>query len=253
MARMRCVKPSLFQHEPLHKAEIETRLPLRLAYVGLWCQCDKEGRFKWRPSELKVNVLPWDAVDFAAILDALCRYDFIRRYEVDGQVYGYVPTWQRHQKPHHQETPSAIPAPPDFAPSSEPLHPRNNSLSTLTLTVNGDSNSNSTMDEAAAADPFFFSALKNRGITESRAKFSLGAYGIEGVQTVLAWFDRESAAGKIRTPAAALKSVLKEPEEWGFTRVDGRLIAPSDGRNPDAFARMVQEAGDRFAMAGKAR
>jgi hypothetical protein len=120
MARIRTVKPEFFQHEELFKAEQKARLPLRLAYVGLWTQCDREGRFAWRPGRLKLNVLPWDDVDFEKILEALAEGGFIAKYTIDGNSYAYIPSWDKHQKVHSNEVESTIPLPPASTKGTSP-------------------------------------------------------------------------------------------------------------------------------------
>jgi hypothetical protein len=113
MARQRLLKPAVFQHQELHHAEMVSALPLRVAYMGLWCQCDRRGCFEWKPSKLKLNVLPFDNVDFGAVLSALEAHDFIRSYVVDGRRFGYVPTFERHQHFHRDEKlDRLIPDPP---------------------------------------------------------------------------------------------------------------------------------------------
>ena len=57
MARIRTIKPEFFRHEALFEAEHRAGLPLRLAFAGLWTAADREGRFKWRPRQLKLDVL----------------------------------------------------------------------------------------------------------------------------------------------------------------------------------------------------
>ena len=85
MARIRTVKPDLFRHETLFEAEQRTKLPLRLAYIGLFTACDRDGRFKWKPKTLKLDVLPYDEIDFSRVLDALATHEFIVKYEFDGE------------------------------------------------------------------------------------------------------------------------------------------------------------------------
>ncbi len=111
MGRQRMVRPELFVHEDLFEAERKYKMPLRVAYIGLWTQCDRDGRFEWRPARLRLAILPWDEVDFAKVLDALAKEGFILPYEAKGKRYGLIPSWSRHQKPHHQEPTSGIPAP----------------------------------------------------------------------------------------------------------------------------------------------
>jgi hypothetical protein len=109
--RTRLIKPSFFKHGDLFDAEERSKLPLRVAYAGLWCVADREGRFLWRPRELKPDILPHDAVDFAQVLDALERAGFIASYVVDGKKFGHIPTLQDHQTFHVREAQSKIPSP----------------------------------------------------------------------------------------------------------------------------------------------
>lgn len=98
MARIRTVKPEFFKHYDLFKAEEETKLPLRLAFSGLWTVADKEGRFKYLAPQLKLEVLPYDNLDFDAVLVALNKYGFIEIYSVDGKKYACIPTFKDHQR-----------------------------------------------------------------------------------------------------------------------------------------------------------
>jgi hypothetical protein len=111
MMRIRTVKPDFFQHGDLYDAEVDSGLPLRLAFAGLWCAADKSGRFKWRPRELKLGILPHDSVDFSRVLDALTTRGFVVKYRVDGADYGCIPTFNRHQVINNREKPSELPEP----------------------------------------------------------------------------------------------------------------------------------------------
>jgi hypothetical protein len=110
--RIRTIKPEFFRHEGLFDLERETGLPVRLAFIGLWTVCDRRGRFQWRPRSLKTVVLPFDDLDFSQLLDALERGHFVERYEVEGQVYGVVPGFSRHQIVNNREAESTLPSPP---------------------------------------------------------------------------------------------------------------------------------------------
>jgi hypothetical protein len=113
MSRIRTVKPELFKHEDLFDAEIASKLPLRLAFIGLLTCCDREGRFKWQPQRLKLDILPYDNIDVAEVLAALAKYDFIKKYEHHGKWYGYIPSWSKHQQINNREIASDIIAPSD--------------------------------------------------------------------------------------------------------------------------------------------
>lgn len=111
MARIRTVKPELFEHEELFDLEKETGLPVRLAFIGLFTCCDREGRFKWRPRTLQKNVLPHDEIDFSRVLDALGTRGFVRKYACGTEFYGEIPTWGKHQVINNRESASDIPPP----------------------------------------------------------------------------------------------------------------------------------------------
>jgi hypothetical protein len=112
MSRIRTVKPDLFRHGELFDAEIRYQLPLRLSFVGLLTCCDREGRFRWCSRVLKLDILPYDDIEFERVLNALADSGFIQRYEVDGEYYGWIPSWDRHQVINHRESSSQLPEPP---------------------------------------------------------------------------------------------------------------------------------------------
>lgn len=111
MTKIRTIKPDLFRHEKLFEAEQQFQLPLRMAFIGLFTCCDREGRFRWRPKQLKLDVLPYDDVDFEKILIALHETGFINKYTVDHETYGYIPSWRKHQRINTREPDSVLPAP----------------------------------------------------------------------------------------------------------------------------------------------
>lgn len=111
MARIRTVKPELFTHELLYEAELKTKKPCRLAFIGLFTQSDRAGRFKWRPRELKLGILPYDEIDFESVLDVLKDIGVICKYISNGECYGYIPTWEKHQSINNRERESTLPDP----------------------------------------------------------------------------------------------------------------------------------------------
>lgn len=114
MPRIRTIKPEFFKHFDLYELEKESGYPCRIAYVGLWCVSDREGRFKWRPQELKLDILPHDDLDFSRVLDALLSRGFIRKYEIDEKTYGWIPSFSMHQVINNRERPSSLPSPDEF-------------------------------------------------------------------------------------------------------------------------------------------
>lgn len=121
MARIRTVKPELAKHELLYELEQETNLPIRFAWAMLPTQCDREGRFKWRPRSLKLEILPYDLIDFESVLDALLTRGFIVKYRVGDAWYGYLPTFLSHQVINHRESASQLPS---FQQSEESIDHR---------------------------------------------------------------------------------------------------------------------------------
>lgn len=111
MARIRTIKPEFFKHEDLFELELETGLPVRLAFIGLWTISDRDGRFKWRPRQIKTDVLPYDNCDFSRVLDALWSRGFIQKYVSGRDEYGYIPSFTAHQVINNRESASTLPDP----------------------------------------------------------------------------------------------------------------------------------------------
>jgi len=109
--RIRTIKPEFFHHEGLFEAEAQTNLPLRVAFAGLWCIADREGRFKWEPRRIGVQVLPYDGVDFSRVLDALTTRGFILKYRVNDACFGCIPSFLKHQVINNRESQSVLPDP----------------------------------------------------------------------------------------------------------------------------------------------
>jgi 5-methylcytosine-specific restriction endonuclease McrA len=111
MARIRTVKPQFIKNHDLYLAEIQTGLPLRLGFQGLWLCADREGRFKWKPMELKLDALPYDQVNMEEVMEALATHGFIIKYEYNNKFYGYIPSWKNHQVINLREAQSVLPDP----------------------------------------------------------------------------------------------------------------------------------------------
>jgi len=111
MPRIRTIKPEFFLDEDLARLD-----PLdRLTFVGLWTQADRAGRLEDRPERLRIQILPYDNGDvtvFDARLTRLQESGHILRYQVAGVAYIVIPTFLKHQRPHHTEQESVIPPPP---------------------------------------------------------------------------------------------------------------------------------------------
>lgn len=115
MARIRTIKPEFFRHEGLQDLEINhaKEYPM-LVFAGLWTLSDKEGRFEWRPRQIKLDILPFLKFDMDQTLKLLSDNGFIEKYEVDGKHYGLIPSFSDHQRITGKEaqSPERYPTPP---------------------------------------------------------------------------------------------------------------------------------------------
>jgi len=107
VARIRTIKPQFFTSE-----DVTALAPLaRLLFVGLFTECDRDGRVEDRPKTLKMRLLPGDDVDVDDLLWCLVDGGLIRRYEASGGVRVIqVRAFAKHQKPHPKEADSILPA-----------------------------------------------------------------------------------------------------------------------------------------------
>lgn len=109
MGRIRTIKPDFFRHEEMYQAELKCGLPLRLAFIGLLTCCDRDGRFRYKPNVLKLDIMPFDDIDFTQVLHQLCVFNFIICYEVEQEMYGCIPNFLKHQTINVREAESKIP------------------------------------------------------------------------------------------------------------------------------------------------
>lgn len=117
--RIRTIKPEFFNHEDLYDLEKERKLPLRLAFIGLWCAADREGRFKWEPRRLGIQIMPYETIDFSRVLDALATRGYIIKYASGGRDYGWIPKFLKHQIVNNREKSSDLPVPPHDVENQE--------------------------------------------------------------------------------------------------------------------------------------
>jgi len=109
MPRIRTIKPSFFQSDDV------SALPLRarLTWIGLWTQCDDQGRTKDHARLIKAAIWPLDNVSLADIeedLTTLAEQGRIVRYTAAGQRYLEIVNWDVHQSI-NRPSPSRIPPP----------------------------------------------------------------------------------------------------------------------------------------------
>lgn len=99
MARIRTIKPEFFRHEGLQDLEIANpgKYPM-MVFEALWGHCDSKGRFEWKPRTLKLDILPFLPFDMTVTLEILESAGMIHRYTVDSKEYGYIDTFEKHQR-----------------------------------------------------------------------------------------------------------------------------------------------------------
>ncbi len=123
MPRIRYIKPEFFSDENI----AELPMAARLLFQGLWCLADRAGRLEDRPKYIKAMVFPYDDIDAEAMLTLLNSGSkrFIRRYQADDKRFIQIINFEKHQKPHHTEKASDLPAPPieTEAPCSLTVNP----------------------------------------------------------------------------------------------------------------------------------
>lgn len=104
--RARNVKPGFFQNEQL----AELPIAARLLFAGLWCMADREGRLEDRPLRIKMHIFPADMIDVEPLIAGLVSQKLIVRYEAEGKRCIWIPEFLKHQRPHHKEAESVLPA-----------------------------------------------------------------------------------------------------------------------------------------------
>jgi len=116
--RRRILNPGFFDNEELGALEPFARI----LFAGLWCYADREGRFKWQPTLIHSKIFPWDdtGCDTAILLESLRVSSLVVRYNVNGNEYGWIPTFLDYQTPHRREMASKIPAYEEGEPRADP-------------------------------------------------------------------------------------------------------------------------------------
>jgi hypothetical protein len=217
LARIRTIKPEFFKHGDLYDAEQETGLPLRLAFAGLWCLCDREGRFRWKPREMKLDILPYDDVDFSRVLHALATRGFLVQYECDGVMYGWVPSFTQHQSINNKETASVI-------PPFEPEYQRDDHASATREARDEHAPSMKRREEKRREEKGREDSLSETEEEDDRQPFGLPESA--GVQ----WYEeegyenRELAEVAIKVAATRIRSKVKPFPYRGFTENDAAKV-----------------------------
>lgn len=84
----------------------------QILFSALWCLADREGRLEDRPLRIRAEVFPYLCeVQVDALLHALARKNFIKRYKTAQGRFIQILNFAAHQNPHPRETASQIPPP----------------------------------------------------------------------------------------------------------------------------------------------
>jgi hypothetical protein len=101
MARIRSIHPGIWTDDEF----VLLQMAARLLFIGLLNECDDQGVFMWKPTQLKMRLLPADNVNVSTLLDELTKAGFIRRYAVNGSAFGAVRHFREFQ---HPKRPNAV-------------------------------------------------------------------------------------------------------------------------------------------------
>jgi hypothetical protein len=117
--RIRSIKPEMRRNRKIADCGIVATLLSR----ELITYADDQGRFRATPREVKVECFPYHdglkLTEVARALEALATpaVAFVELYEVDGEQYGWMPGWFRHQQlKSDRVTWSELPPPPGYRP-----------------------------------------------------------------------------------------------------------------------------------------
>lgn len=113
MARKRIIDPEFWSDQEIGFWSFESRL----FYIGLWNFSDDEGRFKAHDALLRSQIFPYELKINIKRLK-LEIVDKVQWYEINGQQYGFIRNFSKHQRI-DKPTASKLPEPPKIDESSE--------------------------------------------------------------------------------------------------------------------------------------
>lgn len=105
MARIRSIHPAIFTDEVFMGLCANARLLM----IGLWCEAWDDGVFEWKPLTLKARIFPADPVDTSGLLAELTENNVVRRFEINGRIYGVIRNFQRFQHPRRPSVSGLLP------------------------------------------------------------------------------------------------------------------------------------------------
>lgn len=244
MARARNIKPQFFTNDELSELP-----PLaRLLFIGLWTIADFKGCFEYKPKRLKVQLLPYDDCDIEQLVSALEKSRFISIYSVQGQTFGKVLNFNKHQNPHKNEKEKGSDIPDIYQNDAENVmfsdnledieinHDQNGSDPADSLNLIPDSCSPITDTPVSVSPKFVFkSELKKLGVSEEQAsEFMQVRKAKKAVNTKNAFemLIAESQKAKLSLDQA-IDYCLKRQNPWGAFKAAWYVNEQIENQNPN--------------------
>lgn len=244
MARARNIKPQFFTNDELSELP-----PLaRLLFIGLWTIADFKGCFEYKPKRLKVQLLPYDDCNIEQLVSALDKSRFISIYSVQGQTFGKVLNFNKHQNPHKNEKEKGSDIPDIYQNDAENVmfsdnledieinHDQNGSDPADSLNLIPDSCSPITDTSVSVSPKFVFkSELKKLGVSEEQAsEFMQVRKAKKAVNTKNAFemLIAESQKAKLSLDQA-IDYCLKRQNPWGAFKAAWYVNEQIENQNPN--------------------
>lgn len=244
MARARNIKPQFFTNDELSELP-----PLaRLLFIGLWTIADFKGCFEYKPKRLKVQLLPYDDCDIEQLVSALDKSRFISIYSVQGQTFGKVLNFNKHQNPHKNEKEKGSDIPDIYQNDAENVmfsdnlenieinHDQNGSDPADSLNLIPDSCSPITDTTVSVKPKFVFkSELKKLGVSEEQAsEFMQVRKAKKAVNTKNAFemLIAESQKANLSLDQA-IDYCLKRQNPWGAFKAAWYVNEQIENQNPN--------------------
>ena len=109
--RIRSIKPDYWKDRVTGRWADD----MQLLYAGLWNFADDDGRFEWEPDLVRSELFPYKpGWPVAEVLEKLRQTGRVVGYEVEGCLYGWMPSFRKHQHPDKPKK-STLPEPPPLA------------------------------------------------------------------------------------------------------------------------------------------
>ncbi len=244
MARARNIKPQFFTNDELSELP-----PLaRLLFIGLWTIADFKGCFEYKPKRLKVQLLPYDDCDIEQLVSALDKSRFISIYSVQGQTFGKVLNFNKHQNPHKNEKEKGSDIPDIYQNDAENVmfsdnledieinHDQNGSDPADSLNLIPDSCSLITDTPVSVSPKFVFkSELKKLGVSEEQAsEFMQVRKAKKAVNTKNAFDMLVAETQKANLSLdQAIDYCLKRQNPWGAFKAAWYVNEQIENQNPN--------------------